>query len=44
LASRWQTARGTLLEPLPRDVETVARHREIRQLALGALAGPRNKK
>ena len=44
LASRWQTARGTLLEPLPRDVETVARHREIRQLALAALAGPRNKK
>jgi xylulokinase len=44
LASRWQTARGTLLEPLPRDVETVAHHREIRQLALAALTGPRNKK
>jgi xylulokinase len=37
VAARWQTARGVLLEPVQRDVETAAHHREIRGRALAAL-------
>jgi xylulokinase len=37
VATRWQTDRGTLLEPVSRDTETIARHRSVRQLALEAI-------
>ena len=44
VASRWRTSTGTLLEPLPRDMETIARHRAVRQLALDAVQSPRSKR
>jgi xylulokinase len=44
VAARWQTAKGTLLEAGPRDMETIARHRGVRQLALEALSGPRTRR
>jgi xylulokinase len=37
VAARWHTSEGTLLEPVARDFETIARHRGVRQLALAAL-------
>jgi xylulokinase len=37
VAARWNTSEGTLLEPVVRDIETIARHRGVRQLALAAL-------
>jgi xylulokinase len=37
IATRWQTDRGRLLEPVPRDDETIARHRAVRRLAFPAL-------
>ncbi|MGZ6273395.1 MAG: xylulokinase [Candidatus Limnocylindrales bacterium] len=37
VAGRWQTDRGTLLEPVTRDVETISRHQEVRKLALAAV-------
>jgi xylulokinase len=37
VASRWHTSAGTLLEPMPRDIETISRHRAVRQLALDAV-------
>jgi xylulokinase len=37
IATRWQADRGTLLEPVARDAETLARHREVRQLAFAAV-------
>jgi xylulokinase len=37
VAARWQTARGTLIEAVKRDDETIARHRDVRRLALSAL-------
>ncbi len=40
-AARWDTARGTLLDAMPRDIETIARHRGVRQLALAAVVGHR---
>lgn len=41
VASRWNTTSGTLLEPVPRDVETITRHRSVRHLALDAVRPPR---
>jgi xylulokinase len=39
VAARWRTDRGTLFDPLPRDDATIARHREVRRLALAAVGG-----
>lgn len=44
VASRWHTSTGTLLEPIPRDIETISRNRAIRQLALDAVQSPRTKR
>jgi xylulokinase len=41
VAAGWSTSAGTLLEPMPRDVDTITRHRSVRQLALGAVQVPR---
>jgi xylulokinase len=38
VAARWHTDRGTLLEPEPRDDETIARLRSVRELAIDALS------
>jgi xylulokinase len=40
-ALRWRTDRGTLLAPMSPDRDTAARHRSVRELALGAIVGPR---
>jgi xylulokinase len=37
VAGRWHTSEGTMLEPMARDIETIARHRGVRDLALDAL-------
>ena len=37
IATRWQADRGTLLEPVTRDAEAIARHRSVRQLAFAAV-------
>jgi xylulokinase len=37
VAARWQTDRGTLLEPVSRDTDTISRHQAVRQLALAAV-------
>ena len=37
VAARWHTSEGTLLESMPRDMETIARHRGVRQLAVDAV-------
>jgi xylulokinase len=37
VAARWDTAGGTLLEPMPRDTETIALLRSVRHLATAAL-------
>jgi xylulokinase len=39
ISRRWHTSAGTLLEPMPRDLETVSHHRAVRQLALDAVQG-----
>ncbi len=39
---RWHTSAGTLLEPMPRDMESVSHHRAVRQLALDAVQGVRS--
>ena len=44
VASRWHTSTGTLLEPMPRDVETISRHRSVRQLALDAMRSSRSRR
>jgi xylulokinase len=41
VAEHWDTARGILLDAIPRDTETIARHRSVRRLALDAIVGPR---
>jgi xylulokinase len=41
VAADWRTSAGTLLEPMPRDMETISRHRSVRQLALEAAQSPR---
>jgi xylulokinase len=41
VAARWNTGAGTLLEPMSRDVDTITRHRSVRQLALDAVQAPR---
>ena len=41
VAADWRTSAGTLLEPISRDMETISRHRRVRQLALEALQSPR---
>jgi len=41
VAARWHTSTGTLMEPVSRDVETISRHRAVRQLALDAVQAPR---
>jgi xylulokinase len=37
VAARWQTGKGILLEPTQRDDATIARHREVRRLAVAAI-------
>ena len=44
VAAHWKTGAGTLLEPMPRDMETISRHRGVRQLALDAVQAPRTKR
>ena len=44
VSSRWHTSAGTLLEPMPRDMESVSHHRAVRQLALDAVQGARGKR
>ena len=44
VAAHWKTSAGTLLEPMPRDMETISRHRGVRQLALDAVQAPRAKR
>jgi xylulokinase len=44
VASRWHTSTGTLLEPMPRDMETISRHRAVRRLALDAVQSPRSRR
>ena len=44
VASRWHTSTGTLLEPMLRDVETISRHRSVRQLALDAVRNSRSRR
>jgi xylulokinase len=39
VAARWHTDRGTLLDPTPRDTDTIQRHRSVRRLALAAISG-----
>ena len=41
VARRWDTGKGIVLEPQPRDDETIARLRGVRGLALDALSVPR---
>jgi xylulokinase len=41
VATGWNTSAGTLLEPMPLDVETIERHRSVRRLALEAVQAPR---
>jgi xylulokinase len=41
VASRWRTSAGTFLEPMPRDIEVITRHRAVRELALDAVQSPR---
>jgi xylulokinase len=41
VAARWNTGAGTLLEPMSRDIDTLTRHRSVRQLALDAVQAPR---
>jgi xylulokinase len=41
VAAHWDTSAGTLLEPMPRDMETISRHRAVRQLTLDAVQAPR---
>jgi xylulokinase len=41
VSARWQTRAGTMLEPMPRDVETLSHHRAVRQLALEAVKAAR---
>jgi xylulokinase len=38
VAARWQTDRGIVLDPEPRDDEVIARLRNVRELALDALS------
>jgi xylulokinase len=38
VATRWHTDRGVVLDPLPRDDETISRLRSVRELALDALS------
>ncbi|HEU6439994.1 MAG TPA: xylulokinase [Terriglobales bacterium] len=44
VASRWHTSTGMLLEPMPLDVETISRHRSVRQLALDAVRSSRSRR
>ncbi len=44
VARRWHTSTGTLLEPMPRDFDTISRHRAVRQLTLDAVQSPRFKR
>ncbi len=41
VAARWHTSSGTLMEPVERDIETISRHRAVRQLALEAVQARR---
>ena len=44
VSSRWHTNAGTMREPMPPDLETVAHHRAVRQLALEAVQGARGQR
>jgi xylulokinase len=44
VASRWHTSTGTLLEAMPRDVETISHHHAVRQLALDAVRSSRSRR
>jgi xylulokinase len=39
VAERWQTGHGTLLPAIERDSSAIERHREVRRLAIPAVAG-----
>ena len=41
ISTRWHANAGTLLDPMPRDMETVSHHHAVRQLALDAVQGAR---
>jgi xylulokinase len=41
VAARWQSGRGALLPAMERDTATIELHREVRRLAIPALADPR---
>jgi xylulokinase len=41
VSARWQTRAGTMLEPMPRDVESLSHHRAVRQLAIEAVKAAR---
>jgi xylulokinase len=44
VSSRWHASAGTLLEPIPRDMETVSHHHAVRQLALDAVQGAKGRR
>ena len=44
VAARWQTDRGKLLDPMPRDMATINRHRSVKQLAIEAVVGQRSRR
>jgi sugar (pentulose or hexulose) kinase len=37
VAAHWKTTVGTQMDPIPRDIETIARHTSVRLTALSAL-------
>lgn len=41
VAAHWHTSGGTLIEPMPRDIDTISHHRAVRQLALDAVQDAR---
>jgi xylulokinase len=44
ISLRWHTSAGTLLQPVPRDAETVSHHRAVRQQALDAVQSVRGRR
>jgi xylulokinase len=44
VAKNWHTSTGTVLDPMPRDFETISRHRAVRQLSLDAVQSSRSKR
>jgi xylulokinase len=44
ISLRWHTSAGTLLQPVPRDAETISHHRAVRQQALDAVQSVRGRR